>query len=73
MGGQIFHIYTTGRFGPERHLGFVEAADNSCLKTSTHITFDIVQSPTIPDGFFRNPLGIQSIKEFRKWQRNVTC
>lgn len=65
----IYHIYTNGRFGPERHLGFIIAHSPACIRISSYIGFDIVQELVVLEGFFRNPLGIVSLKKYRKWQK----
>ena len=65
---KLFHVYTAGRFGPEKHVGFVWADNNECLKTTTYITFDIVKEPVIPgEEFFKNPHSLNG-DAYRKWR-----
>lgn len=69
---QLWHVYTYGRFGPERHIGFI-ITDNSrmCIRARTHIGVDAVASTEIPSAFYRNPLSIGSTREFCAWQRKI--
>lgn len=66
---KLFHIYSTGRFGPEKHFGFVIAENANCIQETTYVTFDIAKSTEISKMFWTNPLAIGSLKNYRKWQR----
>lgn len=66
---KLFHVYTTGRFGPERHVGFVIARNAGCIQETTYVTFNISNSLCIPKDFFTNPLGIGNLNEYRKWKK----
>ena len=67
---KLFHVYTTGRFGPEKHIGFVIARDADCIQETTHVTFNISNSLFVPRGFFTNPLGIGNLNKYRKWKKS---
>ena len=67
----LFHIYTSGRFGPELHFGFVIADNEECFNYSTYICFDIMKSTSIPNGFFTNPKSIGNINNYRKWKKSI--
>ena len=67
---QLFHVYKFGRFGPEKHIGFILANDPGCIKTTTYCVFDIVKTKSIPLEFWTNPRGIGNIKKYLKWKRS---
>ena len=66
---KLLHVYTSGRFGPERHLGFVECETTQVCCWRTGVAFDIVKSVVIPRNFFRNPLEIANIHDYYRWCR----
>ena len=66
----LFHVYTTGRFGPEKHIGIVVADNASCIQESTYVTFDIVKSTVIPKDFWTNPLAICNVNKYRRWKKS---
>lgn len=66
----LLHIYSLGRFGPERQFGFVIADNADCICQTTYVSFDIVKSKNIPNEFWTNPKGIGSTKKYRKWKNN---
>lgn len=67
---KLIHIYTMGRFGPEKLIGFVWGRMSVIpfKDNSSHIGWDVVKSRDIPSNFYRNPLGIGNLMDFRKWQ-----
>ena len=69
---KLFHIYSTGRFGPEKHIGFVLADNEDCLLITSYIVFDIVNDTKIPNEFWSNPKSIDNINRYRRWQRTQT-
>ena len=66
-------IYVSGRFGPERIIGYVYMAGRPCFKETTHLTFTIVKPGFDEQRFITNPLGISSLAEYRKWQRRQSA
>lgn len=67
----LIHIYTMGRFGPEKHLGFILIENCECLKLTSYIGFDVVGEPVVREGFFTNPRALSGLKKYRQWQRTV--
>ena len=65
----IIHVYTSGRFGAENHIGFVIAEDVNCLDLRHYETFDIVKSTVIPDSFWTNPKSIGNMRTYLEWKK----
>lgn len=66
---KLIHIYSMGRFGPERHIGFIitETTTVQCIRDTSNIGWDVVREPIIPKEFFSNPLSLSG-PEYRKWR-----
>lgn len=68
---RLWHVFTYGRFGPEKHIGFLysDLAGPSCIKQVTGLGISVVKSTEIDPDFFTNPLSIGHTGDYRKWQR----
>lgn len=65
---RLWHIYQDGRWGPERHIGFVIARGLDCIRVRTGVGIDAVKSTEIDPAFFTNPLSLDG-PDYRKWRR----
>ena len=66
---KLYHVYIAGRWGPEKHVGFVVAANSDCIRGTAYIVWDIVKTIKIPSNFWKNPLGLVSNQDFKRWKR----
>lgn len=67
---KLLHIYTMGRFGPEKLLGFVWARINAIpfRDTSSYLGWDVVKNTDIPTEFYTNPFSLNGA-DYRSWRR----